>query len=306
MTKTAVDVRVQATFVPQVWIGDHAVEAGEPVSFDVTDQIVAAGPAGFEIADDSYEADALWQGSIAGVASTHSGPFKVLVAGQVRAFYETLLAEATGEEVTMADTDGQFLLADETFGNPGCDGCGAADAVARVGVEYVCADAVFEMCGDVIPTGFGEAPVPVDPGADYAAAVRVPAIDVEGDPLTWPEGLPAVRVVGGGWGRNGMGNDVIEMHVEFPTVTGTRVWVFGDYDGTTTYDGNTRVEGWEFGAKVLGLGDDLQAEQVSEALDLLYRSYVAAYRDTIRQASVAVMFSVAGSFTTALTERTNV
>lgn len=48
-----------------------------------------------------------------------------------------------GTEVTetadvWADEDGEFMLADSSFGNPGCDDCGQHDAVVRTGGRYLC------------------------------------------------------------------------------------------------------------------------------------------------------------------------
>lgn len=37
-----------------------------------------------------------------------------------------------------ANEDGEFLLADGSFGNPGCDGCGELDAVVKVDGQYLC------------------------------------------------------------------------------------------------------------------------------------------------------------------------
>lgn len=40
--------------------------------------------------------------------------------------------------VVWADEDGEFLLCGGGFGNPGCDGCGTADAVVAVDGTYLC------------------------------------------------------------------------------------------------------------------------------------------------------------------------
>jgi hypothetical protein len=42
------------------------------------------------------------------------------------------------DEVTPADADGEFLLSDGSFGNPGCDCCGTYDATVRIGSAYFC------------------------------------------------------------------------------------------------------------------------------------------------------------------------
>lgn len=42
------------------------------------------------------------------------------------------------ETVVFADQDGDFLLSDGSFGNPGCDECGSEDAIVRVGTTYLC------------------------------------------------------------------------------------------------------------------------------------------------------------------------
>ncbi len=43
-----------------------------------------------------------------------------------------------------ADDNGQFVLSDGHYGNPGCDDCGEADAVVRHNGKYLCASAAEE------------------------------------------------------------------------------------------------------------------------------------------------------------------
>ena len=41
-------------------------------------------------------------------------------------------------DIVWATENGKFLLADGSWGNPGCDVCGELDAVVRVDGEYFC------------------------------------------------------------------------------------------------------------------------------------------------------------------------
>lgn len=46
--------------------------------------------------------------------------------------------DSEGRYITWADEDGDFLLSNGGFGNPGCDSCGMEDAVVRVDGRYLC------------------------------------------------------------------------------------------------------------------------------------------------------------------------
>jgi hypothetical protein len=67
---------VTATFHPQVWINDYAVDIDGPVPFEVSlsaDEAKAILAAG----DDSYEADTLWHDAPIAPVVDHGGPFYV-------------------------------------------------------------------------------------------------------------------------------------------------------------------------------------------------------------------------------------
>lgn len=52
----------------------------------------------------------------------------------------TVTSPTAWQEISHPDEDGEFPLADGSFGNPGCDKCGTSDAVIKVNGEYLCAD----------------------------------------------------------------------------------------------------------------------------------------------------------------------
>lgn len=52
---------------------------------------------------------------------------------------EAMSLHASQARVVWADEDGEFVLAGGGYGNPGCDGCGMADAIVAVDGTYLCA-----------------------------------------------------------------------------------------------------------------------------------------------------------------------
>lgn len=47
--------------------------------------------------------------------------------------------------IIYANEDGQFLLYDKSYGNPGCDICGEFDATVKAGGTYFCQHCFGEL-----------------------------------------------------------------------------------------------------------------------------------------------------------------
>ncbi len=79
--------RIIATFVPQAWINDYAVEIDDGrVEFDCTEEVLAMGKEkAMKIRDDQYESDHLVPDKI---LDSHSGPFVVEVAEAIQEYYK--------------------------------------------------------------------------------------------------------------------------------------------------------------------------------------------------------------------------
>lgn len=71
---------IMAKFIRQTWVRDSAVEVGEEVEFDVTEQVLAMGrEKALALRDDQYETDDLWWASPASDEHHWGGPFRVEV-----------------------------------------------------------------------------------------------------------------------------------------------------------------------------------------------------------------------------------
>lgn len=79
--------RIMATFVPQVWVKDNAVNLeGEEVDFDVTDTVAAMNEEERNaLQDDQYNTDALLPDNL---KDSHNGPFYVRVETAIQEYYE--------------------------------------------------------------------------------------------------------------------------------------------------------------------------------------------------------------------------
>ena len=84
--------RVFATFVPEAWINDYAVEIDGRYQFEITDQIKRLGQAASAaILDNRDASDRLWETWHAAhpEAPAHHGPFHVECEEAIRAFWES-------------------------------------------------------------------------------------------------------------------------------------------------------------------------------------------------------------------------
>ncbi len=71
------DQRIMATFVPEAWVKDHAIEVDGRIDFDATDEILAMSEEErAELRDDSYASDRLVPAEL---LDRHQGPFRVEV-----------------------------------------------------------------------------------------------------------------------------------------------------------------------------------------------------------------------------------
>ena len=95
----------------------------------------------------------------------------------------------TEQETQWCDDDGEFILADGSWGNPGCD-CGMYDAVVRIGkgrqYEYLCAAEAEERgvqkpVEETEPYAVGEI-VDLSPAHIEVGHARVEETNVEGNP----------------------------------------------------------------------------------------------------------------------------
>lgn len=78
--------RIMAILHKQEWVGDLAVEVGEPIAFDVTDRILAMGKdSALALKDDDYDTDYL--ATELGLLDDHAGPFYVEVKESIRDFF---------------------------------------------------------------------------------------------------------------------------------------------------------------------------------------------------------------------------
>ena len=82
--------RALATFVPQAWVNDYAVDIDGAFKFDITDQVEKLGPwRATAIRDDSDLADGLyynWLRDHPG-KEAHRGPFAVRCAEAIAAYF---------------------------------------------------------------------------------------------------------------------------------------------------------------------------------------------------------------------------
>lgn len=85
--------RIMAWFVPEAWIGDHAIEIDGRVAFDVTDKILALSEEERNLLrDDTYGTDDL---APAEIRDGHSGPFRVEVEEAIEVYFSTHASERT-------------------------------------------------------------------------------------------------------------------------------------------------------------------------------------------------------------------
>jgi hypothetical protein len=83
--------RVFATFVPEAWVNDQAIEIDGKYEFEITDQVLRLGrEASLAIRDNRDSSDALWESrqSERHGETIHSGPFHVKCEEAIRAFWE--------------------------------------------------------------------------------------------------------------------------------------------------------------------------------------------------------------------------
>jgi hypothetical protein len=86
MTKTL--PKITATFQPQAWINDYAVETDGRTQFDCTKTVLRLSLAEIKkLRDDQYETDNLLPDSVMG---SHSGPFYVSVENAIDEFFDAL------------------------------------------------------------------------------------------------------------------------------------------------------------------------------------------------------------------------
>jgi hypothetical protein len=100
--------RIIATFRPQEWVHDCAIDIDGEYEFDVTDAL--AGLSDEEllaIEDHNYETDALWQNHPIRIEQPHDGPFEVEVADSIKGF---IAAKNPVNHET-----GTFTLGDHTY-----------------------------------------------------------------------------------------------------------------------------------------------------------------------------------------------
>ncbi len=83
--------RLVATFQPQQWIYDDAVDSGDPIDVDVTDAYLALTPeARASVTDHSQDADELIFASCGGNwPDGHIGPGTVEIESAIEEFHET-------------------------------------------------------------------------------------------------------------------------------------------------------------------------------------------------------------------------
>lgn len=83
--------RVTATFQPQAWVNDHALDCEGRYTFDITDQIVAIGrEAAEQLEDCSDDGDLLWWDNPARLLQPWNGPFQVILEDAIRDYYAAL------------------------------------------------------------------------------------------------------------------------------------------------------------------------------------------------------------------------
>lgn len=127
---------------PASWVGEVA-DLGYPVKFEGTGGnlvfVHPVCPACFNDTDVDYRPD---------------GPNDALpwTCGDCGEWFSADDPTA-GLDIVWVDEDGDFLLRDGVYGNPGCDGCGESDAMARINGVYACFDEVVTR-GIRIPDAF--------------------------------------------------------------------------------------------------------------------------------------------------------
>jgi hypothetical protein len=76
-----------ATFVPEAWIRDYAVEIDGRLEFDVTERILAMSEEERnQLRDDDYNSDVLASEEIRG---SHTGPFRVEVEQAIEDYFSS-------------------------------------------------------------------------------------------------------------------------------------------------------------------------------------------------------------------------
>jgi hypothetical protein len=79
--------RIMAVFVPEAWIGDHAVEIDGRFEFDVTEKILAMSEEERNrLRDDDYNTDEFASES---VRASHTGPFRVEVEQAIEDYFSS-------------------------------------------------------------------------------------------------------------------------------------------------------------------------------------------------------------------------
>ena len=80
--------RIIATFTPQAWINDYAVDIDGAYDFDVTAQILAMPrEQALKIEDESFDADNLWHDNPVSKEKPHNGPFRIDVQAAIADYF---------------------------------------------------------------------------------------------------------------------------------------------------------------------------------------------------------------------------
>jgi hypothetical protein len=80
--------RIVATFRPQAWLGDQAIDVDGGYEFDCTDLILAMPrEEALAIEDHTYEADAVWRAHPISTEQPWHGPFEVEVADAIAEYF---------------------------------------------------------------------------------------------------------------------------------------------------------------------------------------------------------------------------
>lgn len=101
---TSIDKRLFATFRPQAWVNDHALDIDGTIRIDVTDKVLELSADEIRALPDSPDNDFLAEGTAE--LNAHSGPYEVDVdAADLRSFFGVAdLGDLTNEQVAGART----------------------------------------------------------------------------------------------------------------------------------------------------------------------------------------------------------
>lgn len=86
MTTTKVIQKITATFIPEAWISDYAVEIDGKKTWDATEDVLKLSAKEIKaLEDNQYNTDDLVPDSVFG---GHSGPFRVEIENAIRNFFK--------------------------------------------------------------------------------------------------------------------------------------------------------------------------------------------------------------------------